>query len=90
LKKNDFNGKIINLAEARVKCGKKWYIPRYATMNMIVGYSNNGQGGLFSTGTMGWVQKGLSSNEQSDIGVFTRAATKNVLLAALVGPLDTD
>ena len=90
LKKNDFNGKIINLAESRVKCGKKWYIPRYATMNMIVGYSNNGQGGLFSTGTMGWVQKGLSSNEQSDIGVFTRAATKNVLLAALVGPLDTD
>jgi hypothetical protein len=57
-------------------------------MNMILGYSANGQGGLFSTGTMGWVMKGLSANKDSDIGVFTRVVTKNVLERALIGPLD--
>lgn len=83
-----FEGEIFNLADSRVRCGDKWYLPRYGTMNMILGYSANGQGGLFSTGTMGWVMKGLSANKDSDIGVFTRVVTKNVLERALIGPLD--
>ena len=89
-KNNDFRGKIINLAESRVKCGKKWYVPKYGTMNMILGFSSNGEGGLFSTGTMGWVTNGLSSSEQSDIGILTRVVTKNILLSAIKGPLQNN
>ncbi len=83
---NYFEGDIINLAESRVRCGNKWYVPKYGTMNMILGYSKNGSGGLFSSGTMGWVTKGLSSDQDSDIGNFTRVATKNILERALNGP----
>jgi hypothetical protein len=87
---NYFNGKIINLAESRVKCGNKWYLPKYATMNMILGYSLNGEGGLFSTGTMGWVTIGLRSSEQSDVGILTRVVTKNILLNAIKGPIEVN
>jgi hypothetical protein len=36
---------------------------------------------------MGWVTKGLSASEKSDIGGFTRVVSKNVLEKALQGPL---
>ncbi len=80
-------GKVINLAEARVRCGTKWYAPRYGHMNMIIATTNGKAGGNFSTGTMGWVTKGLSAPEKSDIGKFTRTVTKNVLERAVLGPL---
>jgi hypothetical protein len=79
-------GKVINLAEARVRCGTKWYAPRYGQMNMIIATTNGKAGGNFSTGTMGWVTKGLSAAEKSDIGKFTRTVTKNVLEKAVLGP----
>lgn len=80
-------GRVINLAEARVRCGTKWYAPRYGHMNMIIATTNGKAGGNFSTGTMGWVTKGLSAPEKSDIGKFTRTVTKNVLEKAVLGPL---
>jgi hypothetical protein len=89
-KDNYFDGSIVNLADSRVRCGTKWYVPRYGTMNMILGYSKNGGGGLFSTGTMGWVTKGLTVSQESDIGKFTRVVTKNVLERSIVGPLSSD
>ena len=85
-----FRGEITNLAESRVRCGDKWYFPRYGTMNMILGFGINGEGGLFSSGTMGWVVQGLSSKENSDIGMFTRSVTKNILESAIAGPLKKD
>jgi hypothetical protein len=87
---NYFEGEIINLAESRVRCGNKWYVPKYGTMNMILGYSKNGSGGLFSSGTMGWVTKGLISDQDSDIGKFTRIVTKNILERAQLGPLTSN
>ena len=89
-KDNHFDGSIVNLADSRVRCGSKWYVPRYGTMNMILGYSKNGSGGIFSTGTMGWVTKGLTASQESDIGKFTRVVTKNVLERSIVGPLSSD
>jgi hypothetical protein len=89
-KDNYFDGSIVNLADSRVRCGTKWYVPRYGTMNMILGYSKNGGGGLFSTGTMGWVTRGLNTNQDSDVGKFTRVVTKNILERALIGPLGQD
>jgi hypothetical protein len=80
-------GTVINLAEARVRCGTKWYAPRFGQMNMILVTSDGSAGGNFSTGTMGWVTKGLSASEKSDIGGFTRVVSKNVLEKALQGPL---
>ena len=80
-------GTVINLAEARVRCGTKWYAPRFGRMNMILVTSDGRAGGNFSTGTMGWVTKGLSASEKSDIGGFTRTVSKNVLEKALQGPL---
>jgi hypothetical protein len=56
-------------------------------MNMIIATTNGKAGGNFSTGTMGWVTKGLSAPEKSDIGKFTRTVTKNVLEKAVLGPL---
>jgi hypothetical protein len=55
-------------------------------MNMIIATTNGKAGGNFSTGTMGWVTKGLSAAEKSDIGKFTRTVTKNVLEKAVLGP----
>ena len=80
-------GTVVNLAEARVRCGTKWYAPRYGQMNMIISTATGQSGGNFSTGTMGWVTKGLSAPEKSDIGSFTRIVTKNVLEKAIQGPL---
>jgi hypothetical protein len=54
---------------------------------MILIASNGRTGGNFSTGTMGWVTKGLSASEKSDIGKFTRIVTQNVLKRAIQGPL---
>jgi hypothetical protein len=79
-------GTVVNLAQARVRCGTKWYAPRYGQMNMIISTSTGQSGGNFSTGTMGWVTKGLSASEKSDIGRFTRIVTKNVLEKAVQGP----
>lgn len=81
------SGEVINLGEARVRCGTKWYAPRFGQMNMILIASNGRTGGNFSTGTMGWVTKGLSASEKSDIGKFTRIVTQNVLKRAIQGPL---
>lgn len=80
-------GTVVNLAQARVRCGTKWYAPRYGQMNMIISTATGQSGGNFSTGTMGWVTKGLSASEKSDIGRFTRIVTKNVLEKAVFGPL---
>jgi hypothetical protein len=80
-------GTVVNLAQARVRCGTKWYAPRYGQMNMIISTTNGLPGGVFSTGTMGWVTKGLSASAKSDIGRFTRIVTKNVLEKAVLGPL---
>lgn len=80
-------GTVVNLAQARVRCGTKWYAPRYGEMNMIISTTNGLPGGVFSTGTMGWVTKGLSASAKSDIGRFTRIVTKNVLEKAVLGPL---
>ena len=80
-------GTVVNLAQARVRCGTKWYAPRYGQMNMIISTTIGQSGGNFATGTMGWVTKGLSAPEKSDIGSFTRIVTKNVLEKAIQGPL---
>ena len=56
-------------------------------MNMIISTTTGQSGGNFATGTMGWVTKGLSAPEKSDIGSFTRIVTKNVLEKAIQGPL---
>jgi hypothetical protein len=81
------SGKVVNLAEARVRCGTKWYAPRFGRMNMVLVPANGTFGGIFATGTMGWVTKGLNSSEKSDIGNFTRIVTKNVIEKALKEPL---
>jgi uncharacterized protein YwbE len=39
---------------------------------------------------MGWVTKGLTVSQESDIGKFTRVVTKNVLERSIVGPLSSD
>lgn len=80
-------GTVINLAEARFRCGTKWYAPRFGRMNMILVTSDGNTGGNFSTGTMGCVTKGLSALEKSDIGRFTRVVSKNVLEKTLQDPL---
>jgi hypothetical protein len=78
---------VVNLGEARVRCGTKWYAPRFGRMNMILSRDATASGGNFSTGTMGWVTKGLSAPESSDIGRFTRIVSKNVLEKSMQGPL---
>jgi hypothetical protein len=81
------NRTVVNLGEARVRCGTKWYAPRFGRMNMILSRDASASGGNFSTGTMGWVTKGLSAPESSDIGRFTRIVSKNVLEKSMQGPL---
>ena len=80
-------GKLVNLGEARVRCGTRWYAPRYGRMNMVLSRAMSTSGGNFSTGTMGWVLNGLSAPESSDIGRFTRIVSKNVLEKAMQGTL---
>ena len=80
-------GKLVNLGEARVRCGTRWYAPRFGQMNMVLSRATSTSGGNFSTGTMGWVLNGLSAPESSDIGRFTRIVSKNVLEKAMQGTL---
>lgn len=48
------------------------------------------RGKLFSRGAMGWVTKGLISDQDSDIGKFTRIVTKNILERAQLWPLTSN
>lgn len=80
-----FEGQVQILATSRVNCDKfPWVFSK--SSHMIYGVSKSGAG-TFSTGTMGWVLRGLSVGADPQIKTFVAQVTRNVIEAASKGPL---
>ena len=82
---NKFLGKIKVVAEAKVKCGNRWFFPKTGRASMVYGTSTSG-GGVFSVGTMGWVLNGLASGSEKSVNKFVVAVTNNVVTRGIKGP----